>query len=159
MNHHWVLCEMCFRRMKLFYMLCFDIKCLFFSQKMFVPAHMIHVHFTSFIYLCDHLVFLWYGLGIHKQHPKSQHCYHLWETSVYSFSDHHPGTNWVFGAGVVCNLTTKINSHQVWINYQALSVYKSDKSNETVSWCRNDFYKITIVNLLSNVSPVTAKLH
>ena len=40
-----------------------------------------------------------------------------------SFSNHHPGSNWVFGAGVACNLTIKITSHQVWTNnHSSLSV-------------------------------------
>jgi len=34
-------------------------------------------------------------------------------THDISFSDHHSGTNWVFGAGVAWNFTTKITSHQV----------------------------------------------
>lgn len=62
-------------------MFCFDIKRLFLLRKYLYKCTQ-YVHFTSFIYLCDHLVFLWYGLGFHKQHPKSQHCYHLWEISV-----------------------------------------------------------------------------
>jgi hypothetical protein len=136
---------------------------LVFTQRMFVQAHTIHAFhlFHLSVWSCG-IFMVWSGLPqttpqVTTLLPLMRNKYRL--THDNSFSDHHPGTNWVFGAGVACNLTTKITSHQAWINNHAFSVYKSDKSNKTVSWCRNDFYKITTVNLLGSSVGIATELH
>ena len=116
-----------------------------FNQKMFVQTYITRsFHFFHLFVWSSGIFMVWSGLPqttpqVTTLLPRMRNKCQLTHDNL--FSDHHPGTKWVFGAAVACNLTTKITSHQVWINYHAFSLYKADKSNKTASWCRNDFYK------------------